>query len=205
MHISAPELVALIVATAFAAGLNVYATVATLGLLHRFQYVALPPGLEPLSHTWVLIAAGVLFLVEMLADKVPGLDLFWNAAHTFIRVPVSALVAYKAASQLSPEMQLLATAAAAVITAIAHSSKTAARVLVTPSPEPVSNIALSATEDAAAIGLTWFATHHVFLAAGIAGSALLAMLLSAHWLYRRLRRSWQTRPAWLRRSLPAST
>jgi hypothetical protein len=102
--------------------------------------------------------------VEFFADKIPGFDLFWNAAHTFIRVPVAALLAYEAASQLSPQLQLLAAAAGAAIAAIAHTSKTAARVLVTPSPEPISNIALSASEDVAAISLTWLATRHPYAA-----------------------------------------
>ena len=102
------ELVGLIVAVSFAAGLNVYATVATLGLLAHAGLLDLPSGLHLLSSWWVISAAGALYAVEFFADKIPAFDIFWNALHTFVRVPVAALIAYGATSQLSPEKQLLA-------------------------------------------------------------------------------------------------
>ena len=123
-------LAALVIAASFAAGLNVYATVLTLGLLARAHWVALPPGLEPLSSWWVIGASGALFSAEFIADKIPGLDLVWNALHTFIRVPVAALLAYRATAHLSASMQLLATVAGAAIALAAHGSKTAARAVV---------------------------------------------------------------------------
>jgi hypothetical protein len=192
------SIAALIVAISFAAGLNVYATIATLGILARLQWVALPRGLDPLADTWVIVVSCVLFFIEIFADKIPAFDLLWNAAHTFIRIPVAALLAYKAASQLTPEMQLLATVGAALITAIAHTSKTAARTLVTASPEPLSNMALSAGEDAAAISLTWVATHHPYTAAAIASILIVIVLLCTRWIIRQLRRMWSRRPGWLR-------
>jgi hypothetical protein len=146
---------ALVIAASFAAGLNVYATVLTLGLLAHAHWVVLPPGLEVLSDWWVIGVSATLFGVEFVADKIPGFDLLWNALHTFIRVPVAALLAYRATTQLSPGMQVLATAVGAAIALAAHGSKTAARALVTPSPEPVSNIALSASEDVGAVGITF--------------------------------------------------
>jgi len=182
------SIAALIVAASFAAGLNVYATVATLGLLAHLHWVTLPLGLQTLSDPWIIVISSVLFAVEIFADKIPGFDLFWNAAHTFIRVPVAALLAYQTASQLSPQLQLLAAAAGAVIAAIAHTSKTAARALVTPSPEPISNITLSASEDVAAISLTWVATHHPYTAAAIATVALIFLLFSLRWIATRLKR-----------------
>ena len=185
------SIAALIVAASFAAGLNVYATVATLGILARVHWVLPPPGLDALANSWVIGVAVVLFAVELFADKVPALDLVWNAAHTFIRVPVAALLAYRAAEQLSPEMRLLAAAAGAAIAALAHTSKTAARALVTPSPEPVSNIALSASEDVAAISLTWLATHHPYTAGGIACGGIVFLLLSLRWIAVRLKRLWR--------------
>lgn len=188
MTFTPSSIAALIVAASFAAGLNVYATVATLGILAHFQWVTLPPGLHSLSNPWIIAVASLLFAVEVFADKIPAFDLIWNAAHTFIRVPVAALLAYQAASQLSPEMKLLAAIAGATIAAIAHTSKTAARALVTPSPEPVSNIALSASEDVAAISLTWLATHHPFTAAGIATVAIIFLLFSLRWVFARLKR-----------------
>src|SRR5215470_7995139 len=96
-----PDLVGLIVAVSFAAGLNVYATVATLGLLAHGHFLELPGGLHLLWSWWVIGAAAALFAVEFFADKVPAFDLFWDALHTFVRVPVAALMAYGATSQLS--------------------------------------------------------------------------------------------------------
>lgn len=180
MSFTPANIAALVIAASFAAGLNVYATVLTLGLLARFNWAVLPPGLEVLGHTWVLVVCGIMFAIEFVADKIPGFDMIWNGLHTAVRVPVAALVAYHASAQLSPEMQVLATALAAAIALAAHSSKTAIRAAVTPSPEPVSNIALSSSEDVAAIGLTWFATHHPFVAAG-AAVALLVVAIGSAW------------------------
>src|ERR1700730_14600487 len=173
MNFSPANITALVVAASFAAGLNIYATVLTLGILARTQWVALPPGLDSLGHTWVLVVCGIMFAMEFVADKIPGFDMVWNALHTVIRVPIAALVAYHASSQLPQQMPILATTIGAAIALAAHSSKTAVRAAVTPSPEPVSNIALSSTEDVVAIGLTWFATHHPFIGASIAIILLL--------------------------------
>src|ERR1700761_5985649 len=178
---------ALVIAASFAAGLNVYATVLTLGLLAHAHWVVLPPGLEVLADWWVISVSATLFGVEFIADKIPGFDLLWNALHTFVRVPVAALLAFRATSQLSPGMQILATTVGAAIALAAHGSKTAARALVTPSPEPVSNIALSSTEDVAAVGITWLATQHPWVAAGITLSLLLASVLMVRWVVKALR------------------
>jgi hypothetical protein len=177
----------LVIAASFAAGLNVYATVLTLGLLAHAHWVALPPGLETLSSWWIIGVSGTLFGVEFVADKIPGFDLLWNALHTFIRVPVAALLAFRATSQLTPGMQILATAVGAAIALAAHGSKTAARALVTPSPEPISNIALSSSEDVAAVGITWLATQHPWAAASITLALLLASVLMVRWVIKALR------------------
>jgi hypothetical protein len=181
------ELVGLIVAVSFAAGLNVYATVATLGLLAHAGLLVLPSGLHVLSSWWVIAAAGVLFVIEFFADKIPAFDLFWNALHTFVRIPVAALIAYGATSQLSPEKQLLATLAGGAIALAAHGGKTAARVAVTPSPEPLSNFALSAGEDTLAVFLTWFATRHPIAAASIVVAFLLAIVVVIRWVIRAMK------------------
>jgi hypothetical protein len=149
MKFGGPELVGFVVAVSFAAGLNVYATVATLGLLAHAGWVDLPSGLHLLTSWWVICASGALFAVEFFADKIPAFDLVWNALHTFVPVPVAA-----------------------------HCGKTAARVAVTPSPEPVSNIALSAGEDTLAIFLTWFATQHPVIAASIVAVFLAAIMVA---------------------------
>ncbi|MDE3106149.1 MAG: DUF4126 domain-containing protein [Acidobacteriota bacterium] len=184
MTFDSSSIAALIVAASFAGGLNIYATILTLGLLARTHVVLLPPGLAMLSNPWLVGAAGTLFALEFFADKLPGFDLVWNALHTFVRVPVAALLAFQAANQMPAGMQLLATLAGALIAVAAHGSKTVLRAAVTPAPEPVSNIALSSSEDLLAIGLTWLATHHPFAAASIAGVLLLGILLAARALAR---------------------
>ena len=180
--IPASELVALLVAVSFAAGLNVYATVTTLGLLAHAGVLPLPPALELLSNWWVIAAAGVMFVIEFFADKIPVFDLVWNALHTFIRVPVAALLAYAATSALSPWEQLAATLAGGAIALAAHGGKTAVRAAVTPSPEPLSNIALSLGEDGLAVFLTWFATQHPYLATAIVGVLLIVILVLVRWV-----------------------
>jgi hypothetical protein len=183
------ELAGLIVAVSFAAGLNVYATVAVLGFLAQFHLLDLPPGLHLLSNWWVIGAAVVLFAIEFFADKIPAFDLFWNALHTFVRVPVAALLAYGATLHLSPEKQLLAALAGGAIALAAHGGKTAARIAVTPSPEPVSNTVLSVGEDSLAVFLTWFASVHPIAAAGMAGVLLIVILIALRWIVRTISRA----------------
>jgi Domain of unknown function (DUF4126) len=187
MSLPPNEIVALLIAVSFAAGLNVYATVATLGLLGHFQLIALPQSLHLLTG-WPIIAASLaLFAVEFFADKIPAFDLVWNALHTFIRVPVAAVLAYQAASSLTPGEQLAAALAGGMIAFIAHGGKTAVRAAVTPSPEPVSNISLSLAEDALAIGLTWIATWKPYIAAAVAVVLVVVTLLLVRLIWRALR------------------
>jgi len=188
MPFTGEELAALLVTISFAAGLNIYATVATLGLLAHAHLLSLPPGLHLLSSWWVIGAAGVLFALEFVADKVPAFDLIWNALHTFIRVPIAALLAFQATAGLSPLEQLAATLAGGAIAMAAHGGKTAARAAVTPSPEPLSNITLSLSEDVLAVFLTWLATWNPYVAASIVGLLLVAALLLVRWIFKALRR-----------------
>jgi len=187
LKIPPAELFALLAAIGFAAGLNLYATVAVLGLLARFGHLPLPPGLLLLAGLPVIIASLALFILEFFADKIPAFDLIWNALHTFIRVPVAGLLAYQATSQLSPEHQLLATLLGAAVALIAHSGKTAARAAVTPSPEPFSNITLSVGEDVLAIALTWLATRHPYVAGTLATIFVVIIVLLTRWVIRAMR------------------
>jgi hypothetical protein len=177
----------MIVATSFAAGLNVYATVATLGLLARAEVVQLPAALHLVESWWVIGVSGAMFVIEFFADKIPVFDLIWNALHTFVRVPVAAVLAYGATAQTSPQTQMVATIAGGLIAMAAHTGKTAARVGVTPSPEPFSNFALSTTEDIGAIGLTWIATAHPYIAAAIAIALLVLLVLVIRWIVRSIK------------------
>ena len=187
MNFLGPALPSFLIATSFAAGLNVYATVATLGILARTDVLTLPPQLSALRSPYVIGAALVLFALEFVADKIPFLDLIWNALQTFVRVPVAALLAFRETQHLAPEAQLLSALMGGAIALVAHTGKTAARAAVTPSPEPISNFALSFAEDAGAIFLTWLATRHPYLAAAIALCALAAIIILFRVIVRFLR------------------
>lgn len=191
LAISPVTLAAIVITLSFAAGLNVYATVFSLGAMARLHWIALPDGLGSLSDTWIMVVSGVLFLVEIFADKIPGFDLIWNALHTFIRIPVAALLAYGVGTHLSPEMHVLITCLGAGIAGVAHSSKFAARLAVTPSPEPVSNIALSSSEDVVAIGLTWLVMHHALIAGGLVAGLLVVCVVGVWLGVAAVRRGWR--------------
>lgn len=178
---------AILAAVCFAAGLNVYATVASLGLLARAGAIVLPVPLHALESWWIIGASAVLFLVEFFGDKIPAFDLIWNALHTFVRVPAAALIAYLATTQLSPGEQALCALAGGVIALAAHGGKTAARIAVTSSPEPLSNIGLSLGEDVLAIFLVWFATKHPYAAAAIVLVGLVIVVVTIRFVWRALR------------------
>jgi len=203
MHLSGNQLAALIAATSFAAGLNVYATVAALGLLSRAGWIALPSSLNVLDSWWIIGIAGVMFLIEFVADKIPAFDLIWNALQTFVRVPVAALIAFAATHQLSPQLQLVSVLAASLIALAAHGGKTAVRAGVTPSPEPVSNIALSTGEDVLAIFLTWFAGAHPYWAIAVVAALLIVIAFAVHFVIRALRALFRGAERSLSRSNPA--
>ena len=188
MNFPPSTIAALVIAASFAAGLNVYATVLTLGVLARLHWAVLPGGLEMLGDWWVIGASAALFAAEFVADKIPGIDMVWNAIHTFVRIPVAALLAYGATTHLSPPMQLLAVAVGSGIALAAHGSKTAVRAAVTPSPEPVSNIALSASEDVAAVGLSWLVTLHPWVSASIALVGIAVAIFAVRWVVKAIRR-----------------
>lgn len=185
--VATTDLPALVLATSFAAGLNVYATVATLGLLAHTNVLTLPPALHPVASWYIIGACIALFAVEFFADKIPAFDLVWNALHTFVRIPVAALLAWGAAAQLSPGMQLLAAVLGGGIALAAHGGKMAARLAVTPSPEPLSNIGLSLGEDALAVFLTWFATQHPYITAAIVIVGLVLIVLMIRLVIRAMR------------------
>jgi Domain of unknown function (DUF4126) len=182
------EILSIVVGASFASGLNSYATVATLGLLAHAGVFHLPPALDTLSSWPVIAVALALFVLEFFADKIPLFDLLWNALHTFIRVPIAALLAYGATEHLSPAAQLGATLLGGVIALGAHGGKTALRAAVTPSPEPFSNIALSAGEDVVAVALTWMATRHPVIGAIIVFLLLIVVVVAIRFVYRALAR-----------------
>jgi hypothetical protein len=181
------ELTALLIVVCFSAGLNVYAAVAMLGLLGRAEVLSLPPSLHIVENWYVIAICAVLFCVEFVGDKIPIFDLLWNAMHTFVRVPVAALLTYAATAQLPEWERLVATLLGAAIALAAHGGKTAARAAVAHSPEPFSNIALSLSEDTAVVFLMWFVTWHAYAAAAISLAALALIVIMARAVARAMR------------------
>jgi hypothetical protein len=154
------ETLGLALGAGFSSGLNLYATIATLGLLERFGVVHLPERLQVLAHPWVLGIAIALYVIEFLADKIPLVDTVWDAIHTVIRPPAAALLAYGAAGAAPPEWRWGAALLAGGVALTSHGSKASVRAAANSSPEPFSNWALSFGEDALAVWLTWLATVH---------------------------------------------
>jgi hypothetical protein len=174
---SAPSL-GLALGTSFAAGLNVYATIATLGLLHRFEVVALPPSLAVLAHPVVLTVALALYVVEFFADKIPVVDHIWDAIHAFVRPPAAAVLAYAAVAGVPEPWRIAAALLAGTVALASHGGKATARVAVNMSPEPFSTWAVSLGEDALAISLTWLAATHPELALAL----VLALTIASIWV-----------------------
>jgi Domain of unknown function (DUF4126) len=181
------ELTALLVVVSFSAGLNVYATVGMLGLLGRYHVLLLPDSLHVLQDWKIIAVCAALFLLEFVGDKIPVFDLVWNAAHTFVRVPVAAYLAYAATSQLPQWEQIAATFAGGLIALAAHGGKTAARAAVTQSPEPFSNFALSLSEDALVVFLMWIVTQHPYVASAIVFAVLGIIAVLIRFIIRALR------------------
>ena len=183
------ETLSLVLGTGFSSGLNLYASVATLGLLQRFGVIQLPEHLRILAHPIVLGIAAVLYLLEFLADKVPYIDSIWQAVHTFIRPPAAALLAFGATAAAPDAWRWGAALLAGGIALTSHGTKASARAAVNMSPEPFSNWALSLGEDVLAVWLIWFATAHP-MAAIIVVSVLFGIsLFLLYRLFRFLRRT----------------
>lgn len=154
------ETIGLALGTGFSSGLNLYATVATLGLLQRFGVIHLPESMHGLAHPWVIGIAGVLYFVEFFADKIPYVDTIWDAVHTLIRPPAAAVLAYAAAGSAAPEWRWGAALLAGSVALTSHGAKASARAAANVSPEPFSNWVLSLGEDALAVWLSWMASAH---------------------------------------------
>ncbi|MCA1634656.1 MAG: DUF4126 domain-containing protein [Acidobacteria bacterium] len=146
---------------AWTSGINLYATVAVLGLLQRYDFVkGLPGGLDALDNWWVIGFALFLYAVEFVADKVPYMDTVWDAVHTFIRVPAGALLALAATTDLDPALQVAALLAGGGLALSTHGTKASLRATANLSPEPFTNWALSLAEDVFAVGAVVLAVMH---------------------------------------------
>lgn len=188
-----------ILGAAFASGLNLYATVAVLGLLQRFEVIQLPPSLQVLAHPVVLGLAIALYVVEFVADKVPYVDNIWDVIHTFIRPPAAGVLAYAALGDVPEVWKLSAALLAGTVALASHGTKASTRAAVNASPEPFSNWFLSLAEDGLAVTLVLIAVTHPLLTLAIvllllAGSIYVLVKLFA-FLRRALQRTFGREPA----------
>src|SRR5215203_4343532 len=159
----------------FAAGINLYATVAILGLASRFHWVSLPPQFAVFDSNWVIGAAIAFYVIEFVADKVPWVDTAWDAMHTVIRPVGGAFIAVTTLGDVSPGAQAAAALLGGGVAAASHVTKASTRVVANTSPEPFSNWALSLFEDVFVVGLGTIALAFPVLAFGVA-LGLLALI-----------------------------
>jgi hypothetical protein len=180
----------------FAAGINLYATVAVLGLAKRYGWVELPEQFAVFDNDVVIGAAVVLYLVEFVADKVPWVDSLWDTVHTVIRPLGGAIIAVAALGEASPTVEGLMALMGGTIAAGTHFTKAGTRAVVNTSPEPFSNWVLSLAEDAFVIGLVALALAYPVAAAVVVLIGTALMLVFAAWIVRAIRRRWtRGRPA----------
>ncbi|WP_425309780.1 DUF4126 domain-containing protein [Ammonicoccus fulvus] len=191
------EVLPLAFTSGWASGLNAYATVLVLGLLGRFAGVEAVP--EGLQRTDVLIVAGILAIIEFVADKIPYVDSVWDSVSTVLR-PVAGATIGALLAGAHGDLATVAIAAVGGITAlISHLTKASLRLAINTSPEPVTNIGASVAEDTAAIGLTSLALLFPIPAAIAAGLLLLLGVIVAVWAFQRVRRGWQAFRRWYAR------
>jgi hypothetical protein len=176
----------------FAAGVNLYATVAILGLAARYGWVELPPQFQMFNHDVVIGAAIVMYLIEFFADKIPYLDSLWDLIHTAIRPVGGALIAVATLGEASGPMEGLIALLGGTVAASSHLTKTSTRAVANASPEPLSNWALSFGEDLFAVGLAYLALQHPVAALVIASTLLGLIIFFAAVIIRTVRR-WFTR------------
>lgn len=174
---------ALTMGVAWASGINLYATLLTLGFLANSGNIVLPPDLQIVANPMVMGAAGIMYFIEFFADKVPGVDTGWDAIHTFIRIPAGAMLAAGAIGHLDPAVEIAAAILGGSMAAASHATKAGTRVLINTSPEPFSNWFASVGEDIAVIGGVWACINHpvLFLIALAFFILLMIWLLPRIW------------------------
>ena len=154
---------ALTMGLAWASGINLYATLFTLGYLATTGNIDLPPDLQIVANPVVMGAAGLMFCIEFFADKIPGVDTGWDTLHTFIRIPAGAMLAAGAVGDINPAIEIASAILGGGLAAGSHATKAGSRVLINTSPEPFTNWTASIGEDIAVIGGVWACINHPFL------------------------------------------
>ena len=177
------RIIALTMGASWAAGINLYAAIATLGILGITGNITLPPDLQILANPLVIGSACLMYAVEFIADKMPGVDTGWDSIHTFIRIPAGALLAAGAVGNVDPAVSLAAALLGGTLAAGTHGMKAGSRLLINSSPEPFSNWTASILEDLAVIGGIWTAVNHpwLFLVLLVLFIGLMIWLLPRLW------------------------
>ncbi|MCF7980893.1 MAG: DUF4126 domain-containing protein [Pseudomonadales bacterium] len=195
-------LLAITMGVGWASGINLYATLLMLGIMANTGHMTLPANLEILADPLVMSAAGLMYMVEFTADKIPGIDTGWDSIHSFIRIPAGAVLAATVIGDASPAIELAAAIVGGGLAAATHATKAGGRILVNTSPEPFSNWFLSLGEDVAVFMGLWAAIQHpwVFLVLLATFLILLIWLLPKIWsgikgIFRTIARFFSHRPA----------
>jgi hypothetical protein len=178
----------------FAAGLNLYATVAVLGLASRYGWVDLPPQFAVFDNTYIIAAALVMYAIEFIADKVPWVDTLWDGIHTAIRPLGGALIAVATLGEASPTVEGLVALMGGAVAASTHVTKAGTRAMANASPEPFSNWILSLAEDAFVLGLGWVTLTYPIAAFVICVLLLTLIAIFFVVLVRAAKRRWGVKP-----------
>jgi hypothetical protein len=178
----------------FAAGINLYATVAILGLASRYGWVALPPQYQVFDNNWIIGTAIALYVIEFVADKVPWIDSVWDAVHTVVRPIGGALIAIATLGDASPATETLVGLLGGALAAGTHFGKAGTRIMANASPEPFSNWALSLAEDAFVVGLGFLALKYPLAAAIVVIIGVVMLIAFASWILRALKRRLRRAP-----------
>ena len=182
------QILGLAVGSAWTSGINLYATVAVLGLLQHYGLARLPGSLQALDNWWVIGVALGLYVVEFFADKIPYVDTVWDAMHTFIRVPAGAALAAAATSDVSPVVQIIALLVGGGLALSTHGTKATVRAAANVSPEPVTNWVLSFVEDVIAVGAVVLSVLHPVVILVVVAVFLVVFAWVVPKVLRRLRR-----------------
>ena len=185
------EALSLAMGTAWTSGINLYATVAALGIAGRAEMIKLPPDLQVLMHPAVIAVACIMYVIEFFADKVPYVDSGWDVLHTFIRVPAGAILAARSLGDMNPALELVALLGGGAIALAAHGTKATTRLAINASPEPFSNWFASVTEDLAVLGGIWMIFNHPVLMLILVLSFLALVAWLAPKLFRLAKRGFQ--------------
>ena len=177
----------------FAAGINLYATVAILGLASRYQWVTLPSQFQAFDNDWVIGTAIVLYAVEFVADKIPWFDTVWDAIHTAIRPIGGAVIAVTTLGDASPTTETMIGLFGGALAASTHFTKAGTRAVANTSPEPFSNWILSLGEDLFVVGLGFLALKYPVAAAAVVIVGVVLIAIFAAVMIKALKRLWNRR------------